>query len=83
MLKNEGKKINISAVSTVHNTNGEPEMALVMYSTIEEDGKPSINLAIPDIALYESHMEEADADFEEFKKKVLKQAKTYKEKEGM
>lgn len=79
MLKNGGKKINISAVSTVRNKNGEPEMALAMYSTIEEDGKPSINLAIPDIALYESHMAEADADFAEFKKDVLEQAKTYKE----
>ncbi len=77
MLRNLSKQINISAVSTADKGNGEQVAVLTMFSAIQADGKPSFNQAVNDVGLYEAHMQEADADFSEFKKIVMDAAKTY------
>lgn len=77
MLKHVNKQISISAVSSFKDESGEERVALAFYSTIQTDGRPTFNQAVDDMELYENNMQDADADFAEFKKNVMQVVKTH------
>lgn len=77
MLKNINRQINISAMSEFKDGNRDLVPVLTFYSAIQADGKPSFNQAVNDMDMYEANMNEADADFAEFKNIVMQAAKSY------
>lgn len=77
MLMEINKQMNISTISSVTNDSGQPEPVMYMNATIQKDGKPAISQAIENTAVYELKAEEVDADFAEFKRVVMEEAKRY------
>lgn len=79
MLSNFTKTINLNGMSVVKNEGGTYDVILGIGASIKEDGTWGVTQTVHNQDLYEANMAQADADFLEFKSKVVDLARTYKD----
>ena len=76
MLKDFSQSLSISATSSI-----EDKIISYMSANIAIPGGANINNSIQDMTKYLANQEAVDADYEEFKAKVLEIMKQYKKEE--
>lgn len=80
MLANLSRVINMNAVSAVQKEDGSYDVIMAFSAYIQSDGKWNTTSSLENSILYDQNNNQVEADYAEFRKEVLRQAKTYKEK---